>query len=184
MSQNVCPVWVGYLLLNPLRKLIQRPEKILSPYVTEGMTILDIGSAMGYFSIPMAQMTGENGTVVCVDIQKKMLEKLSARARKFRVEAIIETVVSDEKSLNIDGYNSQVDFAMAFYVAHEVPDRERFFTELFYSLKPGGKLLFSEPAGHVSENDFNESVEYAKWCGFKITGRPDIKKSRTVLLKK
>ena len=27
MAEHVCPVWVGYLLASPLRKLIQNPRK-------------------------------------------------------------------------------------------------------------------------------------------------------------
>ena len=43
MAKHVCPVWVGYLLASPLRKLFHNPKKILGPYVEEGMKVLDIG---------------------------------------------------------------------------------------------------------------------------------------------
>ena len=49
MAEHVCPVWVGYLLASPVRKLFDNPEKVLAPYVKEGMTVLDVGSAMGFF---------------------------------------------------------------------------------------------------------------------------------------
>ncbi|MBW1867352.1 MAG: methyltransferase type 11, partial [Deltaproteobacteria bacterium] len=42
MAEHVCPVWVGYLLASPLRKIFQNPDKILSDYVKEGMKVLDI----------------------------------------------------------------------------------------------------------------------------------------------
>jgi 2-polyprenyl-3-methyl-5-hydroxy-6-metoxy-1,4-benzoquinol methylase len=58
MAQRVCPIWVGYLLASPVRKLYQNPKKILGAYVREGMKILDIGCAMGFFSLPLAEMTG------------------------------------------------------------------------------------------------------------------------------
>ncbi|MBN2519238.1 MAG: hypothetical protein JXB17_01935, partial [Bacteroidales bacterium] len=79
MEQNkkhLCPVWVGYFLINPLRKLFQSPNKILGPYIMPGMKMIDFGSAMGYFSIPMAKTAGKTGKVYCLDIQQKMLEKL------------------------------------------------------------------------------------------------------------
>ena len=66
-EEHVCPVWVGYLLASPVRKLIQNPKKLLSPYVEEGMTVLDAGCAMGFFSLPMARMVGPNGKVICGD---------------------------------------------------------------------------------------------------------------------
>lgn len=34
MSKRVCPWWLGYWLLNPLRRLIHNPDKILAPYPT------------------------------------------------------------------------------------------------------------------------------------------------------
>jgi hypothetical protein len=46
MAHRVCPWWIGYLLANPLRRWLgQDPAKILSPYVREGMTVLEPGSA-------------------------------------------------------------------------------------------------------------------------------------------
>jgi len=44
MAHRVCPWWIGYLLANPLRRWLgQDPAKILSPYVREGMTVLEPG---------------------------------------------------------------------------------------------------------------------------------------------
>ena len=73
MAERVCPLWVGYLLASPIRKLLQNPKKILSPYIEEDMKVLDIGCAMGFFSIPLARLIGSNGKVICVDMQKKMI---------------------------------------------------------------------------------------------------------------
>ena len=35
---RVCPVWIGYLLLSPLRKLRQHPERILKRYLNPSGT--------------------------------------------------------------------------------------------------------------------------------------------------
>lgn len=89
---QICPWWMGYALLIPLRKLGQDPFKILNPYVKTGMMIMDYGSAMGYFSLPMAKMVGDKGKVYCVDIQKKMLEKLQQRARKAMCQSRVLSI--------------------------------------------------------------------------------------------
>jgi len=57
-EHHLCPVWIGYLLASPVRKLSQNPRKILGPYVNEGMTVADIGCAMGFFSLPLAKQSG------------------------------------------------------------------------------------------------------------------------------
>ncbi len=69
MSNRVCPWWLGYLLVSPLRRLFQDPTEIVRPYAGEGMTVLDVGCGMGFFSLPMARLVGDRGRVVCVDLQ-------------------------------------------------------------------------------------------------------------------
>lgn len=82
MNDRVCPWWLGYLLAAPMRKLAQDPQKILKPYMKTGDTVLDVGSAMGFFSLPMARLVGERGHVVCVDLQEKMIDGLRRRASR------------------------------------------------------------------------------------------------------
>ena len=50
MSSQACPFWMGYLLLCPFRRLGQNPDKILRPYVSNGMTVLEVGPGMGFFT--------------------------------------------------------------------------------------------------------------------------------------
>ena len=72
MAERICPVWVGYLLASPIRKLFENPKKLLSDHVISDMTILDVGCAMGFFSIPLAKMVGSNGKIIAIDLQPKM----------------------------------------------------------------------------------------------------------------
>jgi ubiquinone/menaquinone biosynthesis C-methylase UbiE len=183
-EHHVCPFWVGYLLASPVRKLLQNPDKILKPYVTEAMTVADIGCAMGFFSLPLARMVGPNGKVICVDIQEKMIRKLEKRASKAGLSDRIETIICNDKSLGLDDFKGKVDFALAFAIVHEVPDSARFFTEVCEAMKPAGRLLIAEPKAHVSENDFEKSVSIAKHNGFEVTDRPQINRGRTVLLQR
>ena len=76
MADRVCPWWLGYLLASPIRKLVYDPRSILGAYVKPGMTALDIGCAMGFFSLPLARLAGPRGKIICVDLQEKMLQLL------------------------------------------------------------------------------------------------------------
>ena len=58
MAGGLCPVWIGYLISSRARLLLQDPYRILAPYVRPNATVLDVGSAMGFFSFPMAEMSG------------------------------------------------------------------------------------------------------------------------------
>ncbi len=184
MKLDVCPVWLGYLLANPLRKLVQHPTKILSPYVEPGMTTLDIGPGMGFFSLPMAEMVGAQGNVICVDLQEGMLRRLQARAQKAGVASRIETRVCREDSLCLNDLNGKIDFILAFAMVHEVPDAARLLKELAETLKPGGRLLISEPSGHVSAQHFEQTVALAKQNGLALVETPVIRGGRSALLAK
>ncbi len=182
MAEKVCPVWVGYFLANPLRKLYQNPDKILSPYLKEGMEIIDIGSAMGFFSIPAAKIVGKNGKVICIDLQKKMLEKLSKKASKLNLLERMELHQCTENSLMINKLKDQIDFALAFAVLHEMPDLHTVFNEVHTVLKTNAKMLIAEPNGHITEDNFFETIKTAKEAGFKIINHPEINGSKTALL--
>jgi ubiquinone/menaquinone biosynthesis C-methylase UbiE len=184
MAEHICPVWVGYLLASPLRKLFQNPRKILGPYVNKGMKVVDIGCAMGFFSLPLAEMVGPKGKVICVDIQERMIRSLEKRARKAGLSGRIKTLVCHDDSLGLDGIKEEIDFALACAVVHEVPDSTGFFSEIYKVLKPTGRLLVAEPNGRVSEEDFEKTVSIAEQNGFTVTDTPQINRSRAVLLQK
>jgi ubiquinone/menaquinone biosynthesis C-methylase UbiE len=184
MAEHVCPVWIGYLLASPLRKLIQNPRKILAPYVQKGMTVLDIGCAMGFFSLPMARLVGAEGKVICVDLQEKMLTSLKQRAAKARLTDRIETRLCPKDALGIDDLAQRIDFALAFALVHEVPDAKKLFSEIHTALKPSGKLMIAEPMGRVPEEHFNTSLAGAQQNGFKIIDRPSISRAHAALLLK
>jgi len=184
MPKRVCPFWVGYLLVSPLRSLVQNPDRILSMHVTQGMKVLDVGCGMGFFSLPIARMTGFDGRVICIDMQEKMIKALHKRAKNAGLVDIIETRVCNQNSLGIDDLTGEIDFALAFAVVHEVPDVNKFFAEIHEVLKPTGTLLVAEPKGHISKKDFETTIASAQHNGFKSISNPQIWRSHAILLQK
>jgi ubiquinone/menaquinone biosynthesis C-methylase UbiE len=184
MSHRVCPWWLGYFLASPLRRLLQDPVEIVSPHVKEGMHVLDIGCGMGFFSLPLAGLVGKTGEVVCIDLQEKMIKGLMRRALKAGLSDRIDARVCDQHSLGVDDLDGKVDFALAFALVHEVPDKERLFAEIYRAMKKAAGLLLAEPKGHVSKPDFEKTLEIARGAGFDVTGDLEIKRSRAVLLRR
>jgi 2-polyprenyl-3-methyl-5-hydroxy-6-metoxy-1,4-benzoquinol methylase len=180
-TEHVCPVWVGYTFLLPIRKLQHNPRKILSPFVKEGMTVMDYGCAMGYFSLLLAELTGSKGTVYCVDIQEKMLAKLQERAEKHSVADTIKPLLVG-KDFNPDKLAGKLDFVLLFMVVHEVPDKKQLFSDLYKMLKPGADILLAEPKGHVSSADFEASLKIAKDAGLKVIVENPVRRMWSVLL--
>jgi 2-polyprenyl-3-methyl-5-hydroxy-6-metoxy-1,4-benzoquinol methylase len=181
---HVCPVWVGYLLVSPLRRWLQNPEKILKPYVREGMKVLDFGCAMGFFSLAFARMVGPTGQVVCVDLQEKMLNSLNKRAAKAGLSEIIETRRCTTDSAGLDDLSEAIDFGLLMAVVHEVSDIGGLFSDIHKSIKPGGRILIAEPKAHVSEKEFSETISIAQRSGFEVIDYPKIKRTHNVLMSK
>lgn len=184
MAERLCPVWAGYFLASRVRRLVQNPYRILAPYVKAGMTVLDVGPGMGFFSLPMAQMVGPRGTVVCVDVQRRMLDVLAKRAAKAGLSQRICTHLSSGDSIGLSGCDNSFDFALAFAMLHEVPDQARLLGEIHQLFKGGASLLLVEPRGHVTATQFEQTIVLASQAGFSEAGRPEIRLSHAAVLLK
>ncbi len=184
MAHRICPWWLGYFLINPLRRLWHKPEIILGPFVTQGMLVIEPGCGMGYFTLELARLVGPSGKVVAVDVQQEMLAGLQRRARKAGVSDRIDSRLATSNGLNLDDLAGRGDFALAFAVVHELPDESLFFAEMHRALRTGGKLLVAEPKGHVADFKFRMSLQAAAGQGFRLMNGPAISGSRTAVLER
>ncbi len=182
MAHRVCPWWLGYFLLVPLRRLWQDPREILAPFVTSGATVLEPGPGMGFFTLELARRVGPSGRVIAVDVQPKMLDALRRRARRAGLEGRIEARLAAESSLGVDDLAGKVDFVLAFAVVHELADARGFFGDVAKALVAGGRILVAEPSGHVSEEELGKTLETAARAGLQLVERPAVRASRTALL--
>ncbi len=176
---HVCPWWCCFTFDNPLRRLFHDPEKILSPYVRPGFTVIDIGPGMGFFTIPLCRLVEKEGRVIAVDLQQKMLDGIKRRARRYGLTDRLETVQSSSVDL---GVGEKADFVLAFWMVHEVPERGRFLGQVAELLKPEGMFLLVEPKIHVGKTTFDATLDEAKTAGLRLTGAPKIALSRSALL--
>jgi ubiquinone/menaquinone biosynthesis C-methylase UbiE len=179
--QRVCPWWLCFTFDNIFRKLLQNPERILKPYIVRGWTVLDVGPGMGYFTIPLAKLVGDTGKVIAADLQQEMLDGIHHRALRAGVQDRIKLHQSTPDSI---GISESIDFCLAFWMVHEVPDRTRFLAEISSRLKLGGLLLLVEPKLHVSKEDFNKTLGIAENTELSVTDQPKIFLSYSAILKK
>ncbi len=164
-KNRVCPVELAGSLDSKFRRWLQNPNKILAPYVKEGMIVLDIGCGPGFFSIEMAKIVGQKGKVIAADFQEGMLWKIHDKIMGTELEKIIHLHKTEKDKINV---NEKVDFALAFYMVHEVPNKENLFKELKNILAAKGKLLVVEPPFHVSKKAFEATIRFAKSIGFSV----------------
>jgi ubiquinone/menaquinone biosynthesis C-methylase UbiE len=182
MSHGACPWWLGWVLVSPIRKLFQDPAEILAPHVREGMTVLEPGPGMGFFTLELARRVGPGGRVVAVDVQERMLAGLRRRAARAGLAGRIEARLAAEDSLSVDDLAGRVDLVVAFAVVHELPDAGRFFAEVRRALAPGGAVLVAEPAGHVTAAGFEATLAAAERAGLRRAPGPAIGRSLTAIL--
>ena len=180
MKPHICPWRLAYLFDNPFRGWVHNPLKILGAYVHPGMTVLDVGCGMGFFSIALARLVGKEGSVISVDLQQEMLQVLEKRAVRAGVAGRIRTRRSSPGDL---GLSAKVDFILAFWMIHEVPDRAQLFRQLAPLLRESGSLLIAEPKVHVSGEDFQETLEIAGSAGWSHVGNLPIRFSRAAVLR-
>lgn len=169
-----------HLLMYPdwFRRLHQRPRKFLAEIVKPGMTVADIGCGLGFYTTEMARMVGEKGRVIAVDFQPEMLDLTERKVKKAAVSERVEVVRCAQDDLI---FSNHVDFALSMWVAHEVPDRGRFFRQIRGILKPNGRFLLAEPNFHVGKELYKAICDDAEKAGLKKISEPRVGGSRAAL---
>ena len=178
---RLCPVALAGHLDSRLRRWLQNPRKILSPFVRDGMTVLDVGCGPGFFSVAIAHMVGDSGRVIAVDLQPGMLDKLRRKVQGTPLETRITLHLCRENELGVTG---PIDFILLFYVVHEVTDQAALFLEIARIVKPGGKIFIVEPPLHVSRAAFEKILLGAGDAGLMVVERPKVFLSKAAVLTK
>lgn len=175
----VCPWWLIHTFDNPLRRLVQKPERILRDIVRPGDVCLDLGCGIGFFTIPLAGMVGPSGSVTAADLQPKMLAGVRRRAEKAGLLSRIRLHQVEPSGFS---FEAEFDLALAFWMVHEVPDQGSLLQQIGRALKPGGRFLLAEPKVHVGQAAFDRTVGLAEKAGLTRVKPLDIFFSRAVLL--
>lgn len=136
------PQFLANAIDNPFRHRIQPPAKTPARHGIEpGMTVLEVGPGNGTYTVATAQRVGDKGKVVTIDIEPKMIERVTRRAQGEGVENI-EAYVADV--YNLPFQNGFFDAIYMIAVIGEIPEPDRAMKEFNRALSPSGTLAFSE----------------------------------------
>jgi ubiquinone/menaquinone biosynthesis C-methylase UbiE len=176
--------WIDWLLMRPLRYILEKPERALKDYVTPGMTVLDVGCGEGLYSLGMARLVGPNGCVVSVDTRAAVIDTLRLRAARAGVLPRMQLRICSEQDLAIDDLIGQVDFALAVYVIHHAQNAGLLMRNVYRALRPGGTFLVVEPRHHASATEREATESAAKETGFTVVDHPKLRRDWAVRLEK
>ena len=129
-------------LERPNRVREERTDLLLSNLpIKPGDKVADIGAGTGYFSLPMARLVGDSGTVYAVDIQPEMLAIIEQRSQDQGIKNIERVLAEvDDPRLQADTLNL-VLFVDAY---HEFEWPKEVMTGIYKSLVRGGKVVLIE----------------------------------------
>ncbi|MGD0497238.1 MAG: hypothetical protein ABSC23_02275 [Bryobacteraceae bacterium] len=113
-----------------------------------------------------------------------MLDGLRRRAAKAGVLDRLETRLALPDSLGLTDLTATVDFTLAIAVVHELPAAGPFFREVARASKPGARLLFVEPKGHVTSSAFADELRAASDAGFTAVESPSLSRNHAALLER
>ncbi|MBE2284051.1 MAG: class I SAM-dependent methyltransferase [Prosthecobacter sp.] len=129
-------------LMRRVREDEEAPTKMRKELnVKPGMTVCDMGCGNGFHTLPLAEMVGENGKVLAVDVQPEMIEMLKKRiaAKGLKNIVPINGLYHDPK-LPPDS----CDMILLVDVYHEFSHPVQMLASMRAALKPDGLLVLVE----------------------------------------
>ena len=106
-----------------------------------GERVLDLGSGAGTDSLIAAQMVGEQGRVMGIDMTPQMLAKARDAAAEMGASNV-EFVESEAEKLPIP--DESFDVVISNGVIDLIPDKDAVFAELFRVLAAGGRIQIAD----------------------------------------
>lgn len=172
---SAMPNWLKPLLSNIHDEVLSRYYGcgLVCPTDLKGKRILDLGSGSGRDVYALAQLVGESGHVVGVDMTEEQLDvanrHLEYHREKFGyaksnvtfLQGYIERL--DELGLEDNSF----DVIVSNCVVNLSPDKDSVIREVYRLLKPGGEFYFSDVysdrriPGHIA----NDPVLYGECLG-------------------
>lgn len=122
---------------DPSRDGWQKPDEvILALGLPKQASLVDLGSATGYFSVRFAKWLTE-GRVFGVDVESSMVEYLAKRAKAEKLPNL-EAILGEYDDPKLP---QPVDCILVVNTYHHVQQRPLYFANLKSKLKPGGRLV-------------------------------------------
>jgi arsenite methyltransferase len=130
--------------------------------IEPGLTVLDLGCGAGTDLLIAAQMVGDAGHVIGVDMTPGMLRAARVSAQAMGISERVELHESLIEWLPLP--DGEVDIVISNGVIDLVPDKDAVFAEIDRVLKPGGRLQLADVVIHTElSEDARKRIDL--WTG-------------------
>jgi len=148
-------------LLNPLRSVFMPARRTLRRFqLAPGQTVMELGPGPGYHTAEASRAIGSSGRLLCIDLQRGMIERLDARLREAGAGDNVRAIVGDAMHLPLR--SATVDRAFLVTVLGEIPRPEEALTELRRVLADGGVVAIDET---FRDSDYVRIGKLRSMCG-------------------
>lgn len=123
---------------------------LVTPEIIKGCDVLDLGCGAGRDCYAIAQMVGEHGSVIGVDMTDEQLAVANRHVEYHREKfgykkantQFLKGYIEKLDELNIR--DNSIDVVISNCVINLSPDKHAVLREIFRILKPGGEIYFSD----------------------------------------
>ena len=113
--------------------------------IKEGETVMDLGCGKGFDCRLASKKVGPKGKVVGIDMTKEMIEKALKITKKEKYPNIEYELSRIEDLEKFDKFKSKFDLVISNCVFNLSPEKEKVIKGVYYVLKNGGRLIFTDP---------------------------------------
>ncbi len=120
-----------------------KPEDNLKELrLQDGMQVVDLGAGAGSYAKPSARMVAPGGTVVAVEVQRELLDRLKLECEREGIKNLEVIWANIEKLGGTKLRDASMDRAILSNVLFQADDQLGTIRETARILKPEGLLLF------------------------------------------
>ena len=129
----------GLLMGSRVRKWLMDPVKQLRiADIQPGQTILEVGCGTGFFTIPAAQMVGDQGSIVAMDASSGFLKEVAKKVLKANMKNVH---IMQKDALNTGLEAGSIDKVLLFGVLpFPLLPLDKLLPEMHRVLKPGATM--------------------------------------------
>ena len=111
----------------------------------EGEVVMDLGCGTGFDCRLASKRVGPKGSVVGIDMTKEMIDRANEITNKEKYPNVQYELSKIEDLENLEKFNSKFDVVISNCVFNLSPEKEKVLKGVYYVLKKGGRLIFSDP---------------------------------------